>query len=434
VKWTSLSLLLPLLCSCAFGQTTTAPVPITRAEAEQLALKNNPRISAAHLIALAEAQTVRQARSAQLPQIAGSMTAVKAEDATRIGAGQLNSSRLYTHAGTGGTLTQLVTDFGRTSNLVATAKLRTKAEEQSARAAAADVIFATDQAFYRLLGAQSLLDVARGTVEARTSVRDVTQALAASKLKSELDLNVAAANLSEAQLLLLDAQNGVETASATLSALLATPQETLYVAAGEPGALPPVSTEEPSSLQTLALQSRPDFAALNLGSQADQKFARAQWLQHLPSISASAIGGVTPVRPDNVFPENWYAAAGVNLNLPIFSGFRISAETKEAQYRAQASERRATDLSNSIKRDVQTASLAARTAFRRVGVTEAFRDQAAKALGLAETRYKLGLSSIVELSQAQLQSTQAAVTAVNAKYEYLLALRSLDYVTGRIAP
>jgi outer membrane protein len=409
-------------------------VHITRTEAEQLALKNNPRISAAHLIALAEAQTVRQARAAELPQIVGSMTAVKAEDATRIGAGQLNSSRLYTHAGTGGTLTQLITDFGRTSNLVATAKLRTKAEEQGARAATADVIFATDEAFYRLLGAQSLLDVARRTVEARTSVRDVTQALAASKLKSELDINVAAANLSEAQLLLLDAQNGVETASATLSALLATPQEAPYFAAEEPEVLPFVSAEEPSSLQALALQNRPDLAALNLGSQADQKFARAQWLQHLPSISASATGGVTPVRPDNVFPENWYAAAGVNLNLPIFTGFRISAETREAQYRAQASERRVTDLSNGIKRDVQTASLVAQTAFQRVGVTDAFRDQAAKALGLTQTRYKLGLSSIVELSQAELQSTQASVTAVNARYEYLLALRSLEYVTGRIVP
>jgi hypothetical protein len=72
--------------------------------------------------------------------------------------------------------------------------------------------------------------------------------------------------------------------------------------------------------------------------------------------------------------------------------------------------------------------------FRRIGVADQFRNQTAQALALAQTRYKLGLSSIVELSQAQLQSTQAAVAAVNARYDYLLALRSLDYARGQLAP
>lgn len=434
MKLIALVLLFPFLSSTAFTQTLSQPVQITRTEAEQLALKNNPSISAAHLLALADSQTAREARSVELPQISGNMTAVKAEDATRIGAGQLNSPRLYTHAGTGGTLTQLITDFGRTANLVGAAKLRTKAQEQTARATAADIVFATDEAFYSLLGAQSLLDVARQTLAARTNVLDVTSALTVSKLKSELDLNVAAANVSEAKLLMLDAQNTAQSASAVLSALLATPQGMQYTAVEEPGEPPHLPADDSTSLQALALQNRPDLESLKLGSQADQKVARAQWLQHLPSISASATGGITPVRPDNDFPENWYAAAGVNLNLPIFTGFRISAEAKEAQYRAQASEKRAADLSNTIQRDVKNANLAAVTAFQRLGVTAAFRDETAKALNLAQTRYKLGLSSIVELSQAELQSTQAAVIAVDAQYQYLLAVRSIQYVTGQIVP
>jgi outer membrane protein len=78
--------------------------------------------------------------------------------------------------------------------------------------------------------------------------------------------------------------------------------------------------------------------------------------------------------------------------------------------------------------------LNAQTAFERIGVAEQFRAQTAQALGLAQTRYKLGLSSIVELSQAQLRSTQAAVGAVNARFDYLFALRSLDYARGALAP
>ena len=67
-------------------------------------------------------------------------------------------------------------------------------------------------------------------------------------------------------------------------------------------------------------------------------------------------------------------------------------------------------------------------------MADQFRDQSAQALALAQTRYKLGLSSIVEVSQAQLQSTQAAVAAVNARYDYLLSLRSLDYARGILTP
>jgi outer membrane protein len=409
-------------------------VTITREQAEQLAMKNNPQISASRLLALAEGQTVREARSADLPQIGVNATAVKAEDGSRIGAGQLTSSRLYTHAGGGGTLSQLITDFGYTHDLIATATLRTKAQEQSARATEQDIIYATDQAFYRLMDAQSLLQLADQTVKARSNVSDQITALTQSKLKSDLDLNIASADVSQARLFALDAANAVETASAALAALLAAPPETEYAAVEDSAQAlpPPPDTSQP--LEAAALVQRPDLAALRYNTQASQQFAKAEARQYLPTISASAIGGVTPVRVDGAYPENWYAAAGVNLSLPIFTGFRISAQTKEARYRAAAEQAKAANLSNIVQRDVRTATLAAQTAFQRIAVAQQFKSQAAQALSLAQTRYQLGLSSIVELSQAQLQSTQADVSAVNALYDYLLALRSLDYSRGDISP
>ena len=124
----------------------------------------------------------------------------------------------------------------------------------------------------------------------------------------------------------------------------------------------------------------------------------------------------------------------MNLNLPLFTGFRIDAQVQEARLRQKAAEKQAQDLSDSIARDVRIAVLNAQTAFRRIAVADQFRKQTVQALTLAQTRYKLGLSSIVELSQAQLQSTQAAVEAVNARYDYLLSLRSLDYARGQLAP
>ena len=151
----------------------TATISITRTDAERLALKNNPRIPASHLLALAASQVTRQTRSGELPQISAAITAEKAEDGSRIGSDGLTDSRLYTHAGTGGSLSQLITDFGHTHDLVATNKLQQKAQDQTALATEQDVLLATDQAFYRLLNAQSLLDVAKATVAARGDVQNL---------------------------------------------------------------------------------------------------------------------------------------------------------------------------------------------------------------------------------------------------------------------
>jgi outer membrane protein len=415
---------------------TTPATPITRSEAEQLALKNNPRITASHLLALAAGQLTRQTRSGDLPQVYAAVTAEKAEDASRIGAGSLTDSRLYTHAGTGGTLSQLITDFGHTHDLIATNKLQQKAQDQTTLATQQDVLLATDEAFYRLLSAQSLLNVAKATVAARGDVQDLTLALTKNALKSDLDLNIASADLSQSQLLQLDAENAVASASAALAAVLAAPPDTLYQAVEDPQApLPPPPPPDSSpSLNAAAQTQRPDLQALRFDAQAYQKYARAQQLQHLPTISALATGGITPVAPNGVFTPNWYAAGGVNLSLPIFTGFHIEAQAEEARLRQKATEKQAQDLSNTIARDVRIGILNAQTAFRRIAVADQFRAQTAQALSLAQTRYKLGLSSIVELSQAQLQSTQAAVAAVNARYNYLLALRSLDYARGQLTP
>jgi outer membrane protein len=410
--------------------------PITRSEAEQLALKNNPRITANHLLALAAGQVTRETRSGELPQISGDLTAEKAEDGSRIGSGALTDSRLYTHAGVGGSLTELISDFGHTRNLVATNRLQQKAQDQATLATQQDVLLATDEAFYRLLDAQSLLDVARATVQARGDVQNLTQALTRNALKSDLDLNVASADLSQSQLLQLDAENGVASASAALAAVLAAPPDMIYKAVEDTdtAAPPPPDPESSAALNNSAQNQRPDLQALRLNAQAYRKFAHAQQLQHLPTISALAIGGITPVSPDGIFVPHWYAAGGVNLSVPVFTGFRISAQAEEARLRQEAAEKQAQALSDTIARDVRVAVLNAQTAFKRIGVAEQFRSQSAQALALSQTRYRLGLSSIVELSQAQLQSTQAAVAAVNTRYDYLLALRTLDYARGQLAP
>lgn len=59
-------------------------------------------------------------------------------------------------------------------------------------------------------------------------------------------------------------------------------------------------------------------------------------------------------------------------------------------------------------------------------------DQADLGLNLAQAHYNLGLGSIVELSQAQLQQTQAQIANAQAGYDYRLSLAVLQYQTSGI--
>ena len=72
----------------------------------------------------------------------------------------------------------------------------------------------------------------------------------------------------------------------------------------------------------------------------------------------------------------------------------------------------------------------ASTSYQRIDVTAQFLRQAALALNLAQGRYNLGLASIVELTQAQLNVTQAEVENLSAKYDYQIQYAALQYSLG----
>jgi outer membrane protein len=413
----------------ASTQPSTSNPRLTRAEAEAMATKKNPRVTVARLLALAQHQVVRETRAAELPTGLASITAVDADNATRISAGSLTSSRLFEHAGAGGGFTQLITDFGRTRNLVASSKLQEKAQNANALATTEDIVVATDQAFYNALQAQALLKVSQQNVDTRQTTDTQVNEMTKNKLKSTLDSSFADVNLSQAKLLLLDAQNNADSTMAALDAVLGLDRQVTYELVDDNAPLQPPPPDVDNLVQT-GLQQRPDLQALHYDQQAAVKFSHAQHDQLFPTISAAGTAGSVPIRPAEYYVANWWGAIGVNMNIPVFNGFLYTSQAKEASIRAEAASEQSRNLRDQIVRDIRTSWLAANTAYQRVAVTAELLKQANLALGLAQTRYQLGLSSIVELSQAQFQQTDAAIGNTNAQYQYRLALATLNYQIG----
>jgi len=395
-------------------------------QAEALAVRNNPQISVARLTALASQQVTREVRSSLWPSATADLTGVDSRDNSRITAGGLNNPIIFQRAAAGVVVNQLIADFGRTTNLVSSAGLEAKAEDQNAVATKEQILLTVDQAFYGALQAHAVLTVAQQTVNARQTVADQIGALFNSKLKSQLDFSFANVNLAQAKLLLLDAENNENAALATLAMVLGYPQTQNFQLVEDTTAIsaPPGNVDD---LIAQAFATRPELLSLEFQHQSAQKFQTAERDLLLPDIRAIGVVGDTPVR--NPLLSNWYGAVGVNVEIPIFNGFLYTARSREASLRAQATQGRLLDLRNRISRDVRTSWLNASTAYQRVSVAQQLLDQASLALDLAQTRYNLGLSSIVELSQAQLQQTQAQIGNAQAGYDYRLALAVLRYQT-----
>jgi outer membrane protein len=309
---------------------------------------------------------------------------------------------------------------------VKSSNLHAQAQQENVITTRADVLLQVDQSYFSDLKTQAVLAVAQETVKARQLVSDQITALEQNKIKSGLDVSFANVDLAQARLLLIQAQNDLQVAFAQLSSALGYSDERTFQLADDP--VPATPPDALSGAIQQALKNRPELASERLDVSSAQSYATAERDLKLPTISAVGTAGLTPYRVDALAPR--YAAAGFNVNIPIFNGHLFSALQSEANSRAQAESQYLRDLQDRIVRDVRTAWLNANSAFQRLSVTQQLLDQTNQSLDLAQSRYKLGLSSIIELSQAQLNQTQAEIAQASAKYDYETQISVLNYQLG----
>lgn len=421
-------ILLLLIAPVVKAQAEAQTVKLTLEEAREIAVIRHPQISAALLTALAAKQVPEQIKAAKYPNLVSSVTGAGADENTNIGAGSLSNSSILSRAATGFSLNQLLFDFGRNDSLTNSARLRAKSAEETAEAMRAQVILQVDRAYFATLRAQALLKVAEQTVATRQLTVEQAEALQKSGLRSGLDVSIASYNLAESKLSLARSQNDLQAAFAELSAALGGAEEQTFELADEylPATPPPNQAE----MINQALRNRPELEALRFDRDASRQFLKAEKALKKPSITAVWNAGWIPLHDRGL--ANQYNAAGININIPVFSGRLFKAREAEAEYRARASEEQLREAENRIVRDVRVAWLNADTAYQRIHLAGQLLNRARESLDLAQERYRLGLSSIVELSQALLSVTAAEIENANAKFEYLVQRSTFDYQRGQL--
>jgi outer membrane protein len=418
--------LFPALASAQTAQT------LDLQQAEQIAIQNHPQIQSATALASAADAQRREVRAAYYPTATGAISGAEASDTNRIGAGVLNDPRIFPKFAQGFQVNQLLTDFGRTHQLVKSASLHAQAQEENIVTSRADVLLQVDRFYYGVLRAQALLRVAQQTVGERQLVSDQVTQLAANQLKSQLDVSFANVDLAQSQLLLIQAQNNLQTSYADLTRALGfADQRTYQLMELGPPAGPPT---ELAGLIQQAIMNRPELVSGRLEINAAQTFVTAERDLWLPSITAVGAAGLIPLHVMTTASglNDQYAAAGFNMTIPIFNGHLFGALRNEASARFTAQQQNNRDLLDRIVRDVTQAWNDANSGYQRLSVVQQLVNQATLALSLAQSRYQLGLSSIVEFTQAQLNLTQAQIEQVNAAYDYDTQLSVLNYSIGNL--
>ncbi len=410
--------------------TTNAATALSLADAEKIALQNHPQIASANYRALAAQEAVTETRAGYYPDVNlyGDAVGAENEDA-RILAGSLNNPSIYDRLAGGLQVNQLITDFGRTANLTASSKFQAQAETQNANATREQVLLSVNVNYLGTLGAQAVLRVARQTVDTRQLLFEQVSVLASNKIKSELDVSFASVAVQEARLLQQQAQNNADDAMTSLSTALGYREPRRFeLAESLPFVL--TGTNDVSQLVEAALEARPELLSIRNEREAALKFAKAQRDARLPLVSAVGMIGDSPSH-DPHLPDN-YAVGGVQLSLPLFAGGLYKARQHEAELKAQSDTELVRSLENNIVRDVHIAWLDLNTALQQLQTTEELVRNATDAYELADARYKIGSSSIVELSQAQLNLTSAQIANANARYHVLIQQSKLNYEIGAL--
>jgi outer membrane protein len=290
------------------------------------------------------------------------------------------------------------------------------------------ILLEVNNAYFSSLAAQSVLAVAQETVKSRHLVLQQIQTLATNKLRSDLDVSFASVDFVQATLLLAKARSDLKSSFAVLATLLAEREPETFTLADEP--MQANITNDVSVLIMESLANRPELARLRYQRDAAKEFAKAQGKLLYPTIDALGTAGVIPTGNSHLGPD--YAAAGVNVKVPIFTGGLYTSRRREAEYQAKAADETLRDEENNIIRDVQVTKLNLEYAYDRLALTRQLLQNANEALELAQARLKSGLSSIIELSQAELNQTSAQISATTARYDYQIQHSALDFQLGRL--
>ncbi len=429
----------PLFLLALAAQALAADQPriLTLDEALKTAETRQPQIRQAQASTAAAFARADESKASLLPSVSGSgayqrstanFTARPGSVPSQFSQSSGGSWQTFNYFNLGLSASQLVYDFGATPARWRAAQATAESQHAGEHTTDQQVRYTVRSTYFAARADKELVTVARETLADQQKHLEQTQGFVDVGTQPEIALAESKTNVANAQVQLINAQNGYETAKALLNQAMGVEGPTDYDVADE--TLPPVDGEDQDTAPLLdeALKARPEFAVLTHQIRAQELTVRAVNGSLWPSLGAST--GFTDAG-EQVSNLAWNWSASVNLSVPLFQGGVTRAQIREAQANLSSLQAQADALRQQVRVDVEQARLGVRAAKASLVAAGDALVNAQEQLRLAEGRYEVGVGSIIELSDAQVALTTAAQQKVQAEYNLATARAQLLKALGR---
>ena len=411
------------------------PAVLSLDAALDLARKHQPDLRAAHFNTAAAEARVDEQFSNLLPQVNGnaSMARQAGSQVTVVTSGAaagtlITSTRTTNVYRASASASQLLWDFGQTIRKRDAAQASADATLDTEKASALTIDLNLRSAFYTASTARSNVEVAQETLANQNKHLEQIQSFVDLGRNPTIDLLQARVDQANAEVTLINAQNDYATARVVLNQAMGVEADITYDV--EPTVSGPVPGES-SSLDALveeALKARPEIASLQAQVRAQQMTNKSIYGRYWPSLQAQANGGYSGLELDRL---TWLVSAGLGLQWTLIDGGETRANLREGNANIAALQAQIDSLRLQVRVDVEQARLAVAATKASLSAADRSLTNARARLELAELRYRTGVGSIIELSDAQLAATTAAFQKLQAQLKLDTARAQLTKALAR---
>ncbi len=316
---------------------------------------------------------------------------------------------------------------------------------EAARSSRITLVAEVRKAYYNILLAEQSLAVLRESeATVRRTVED-TQLKYDNGLASEYDLLTARVQLSNLRPTILQTETSIRLAELQLKMYLSIPEEVAIEVTGELDALRDEVLAGTDGL-TADPGENSDLRTLELQEELLRRQLRTENASRLPTIGAFGNftltgnnmgsvmfdmehGGMTSVKDGYFWQNPLYA--GIRISVPLFAGLTKANRARELKNQIAQIGKQREYAREQIGVQVRAALNDLMTARETMFAQEKTVEQARKAYSIADTRYRAGAGTMLELNTAQLAETQARLGFSQSIYDYLSAKAEYDRIVGR---
>lgn len=415
---------------------TLPAAPLTLSNAIDIALCRNPSTRAAWAAAHEQAAALGAAESAWLPDISATGGAERSFGPHQDDSGVITSSDQTTRDAAVN-LTWTLYDFGNREGRIRSARHLLDAAGASANSAMQQTVLSVIQTYYGVVAADAGFAAAQATETTAQRSWDIAKALKEGGVATLADVLQSETAYEQATLTRVQAAQTVQSSRGALAVGMGLPADQPMKLAAEPvPAQVPALAARMEDLMAEAARQRPDLAAARAeveAAVADISVARAAGR---PSISIGAGRSYvdqTAVAGGAGALSQKYNQIGINVTIPVFTGFSVAYGVRQAQAALQAREANAEQVRLNVSLDVWNGYYALDSANQQLSTTATLAKTAADNQDVALGRYQAGVGTILDVLTAQTAAATAKQLRITAELNWRVARAQLALALGRLS-